>query len=299
MIHIPVQTDNRKAVDEFVELNPSHPGAALLRLRGLAGPERVHPLAFMDDPPRLGTVRRPEGMPESWKLEPKYYEPYIRWRESGDPDALEELVDRLEPLIDRSIYLHIGSHDVILRTKGRAILMKTLPRYDPTKSSMSTFVYNQLLQLQREYRRQMMPLRVPERKAIEATRLKAAEEQLTAELGRPPSDVELADYTGMSLRKIRALRGGAFVSASQFSSMEGAPTEAVESKLKEDWLEYVYHSLNDRDRVIFEHTVGYNGKPVLSGNELAKKLKVSPAYISQRRTYIQRQIDRIKRHQGL
>ena len=293
----------RDGLREFVDLNPDHFRANFLRLRGLVGGMPESPPVMSSVRTELKRRRSQVQVPEGWKIEPEYYEAYMRWKRERSPEALEDLVDLLEPLIERSIYQYIGSRegsrDMILRMKGRAILQQAIPKYDPTRSSMSTFAHIQLQSLQREYRRQMLPLRIPERQAIEATRLHRAEEELTSRLGRPPSDVELADYTGMSLQKIRHLRGGGSVVAhGRFMESEGAPTESAASARTEAWLEYIYHDLNERDKVIFEHTVGYNGKPKLSGRELAKKLGVSPAYISQRRAEIQRRIDRIRNVEG-
>jgi hypothetical protein len=57
-------------------------------------------------------------------------------------------------------------------------------------------------------------------------------------------------------------------------------------------LDYVYHDLNDEDRVIFEHRLGYNGKKKIDNTLIAEKIKKPPKYISTRSNYIQEKINK-------
>jgi DNA-directed RNA polymerase specialized sigma subunit len=60
---------------------------------------------------------------------------------------------------------------------------------------------------------------------------------------------------------------------------------------EDDWHDAVYHDLGDIDRVIMQYRTGYRGYHVLSTNEIAKRLKVSPGLISQRARHIQSRLD--------
>jgi hypothetical protein len=50
--------------------------------------------------------------------------------------------------------------------------------------------------------------------------------------------------------------------------------------------DFLVHDLSGPHRLVFEHTTGYGGKPILTPGELAKKLGVSPGRISQLKTDI-------------
>jgi len=52
----------------------------------------------------------------------------------------------------------------------------------------------------------------------------------------------------------------------------------------------VYDSLNTRDKSIFDLKTGTNGKSVLPNHEIARRLGVSAAFISQRSLLIATQI---------
>ena len=39
--------------------------------------------------------------------------------------------------------------------------------------------------------------------------------------------------------------------------------------------------MSPQEQVLLEHKLGYNGKRILSNNDIAKKLKISPGRVSQ------------------
>ena len=57
------------------------------------------------------------------------------------------------------------------------------------------------------------------------------------------------------------------------------------------WLQVIYDDLSPIDKKIFEYALGYNGKSVLSNQQIAAKLGRSPGAISQRKLLIQKMID--------
>jgi len=58
------------------------------------------------------------------------------------------------------------------------------------------------------------------------------------------------------------------------------------------WHSFVYDSLGDVDKLIMEHSFGLNGKKQLSNQQIAAKLRVSPAAISIRKNKIQQELDK-------
>jgi len=54
-------------------------------------------------------------------------------------------------------------------------------------------------------------------------------------------------------------------------------------KTPEDlWRDYVYHDLDEKNKVIFEHLLGYNGAPKIPKGDIATKLNISAPAVSQR-----------------
>jgi hypothetical protein len=67
--------------------------------------------------------------------------------------------------------------------------------------------------------------------------------------------------------------------------------DEVGAKRVNMWREMVYDDLNAQDRKIMEYTLGLNGRKPMSNQEVARKLGKSPGLISQRKKYIQEQLD--------
>jgi hypothetical protein len=67
----------------------------------------------------------------------------------------------------------------------------------------------------------------------------------------------------------------------------GGLDPAVESPAASQWVELIYDDLSQLDQKILEWTLGFNGKPVLSNQEIARRLGRSPGAISQRKLAIQ------------
>ncbi len=77
-------------------------------------------------------------------------------------------------------------------------------------------------------------------------------------------------------------------------SDEGIALPAVSMENKMPVVEeVVYGSLSPRDRAIFDWKVGRNGKTTISNQEIARRLGVTPALISQRSQQIAQQIQEL------
>jgi DNA-directed RNA polymerase specialized sigma subunit len=130
---------------------------------------------------------------------------------------------------------------------------------------------------------------MPERTLQQLSLLKYHENDFYENKGRAASDSELADMTGLSVKQIGKLRGLDKKSYSEsFTAFTGEnPVTAQEltatpdSKIKEDTLAAMYGSLSPQEQYILEHKLGYNNNKILSNNDIAKKLKMSPGRVSQ------------------
>jgi DNA-directed RNA polymerase specialized sigma subunit len=142
-----------------------------------------------------------------------------------------------------------------------------------------------------------MPIRIPERQLLDRRHVENSSLELTDKLGREPSDDELADYTSMSIKRIRKVRGinppmmeGFFASLAERGE-EGGFTPSVQNPDSAGWFDLVYQDLDPIDQKIVEYTMGLNGQPKMSNKEIAAKLNRSPGLISQRKAAIQAKLD--------
>jgi DNA-directed RNA polymerase specialized sigma subunit len=73
---------------------------------------------------------------------------------------------------------------------------------------------------------------------------------------------------------------------------EGVQLPGTESLPASDiWLEYVHHDLDPIDKKILEWKTGMYGKQVLSTNEIARRLNITPSAVSQRAAKIAMKIE--------
>ena len=128
-------------------------------------------------------------------------------------------------------------------------------------------------------------IRLPENMQLKVREFMNAKADLKEKLGREPTSEELADHLGWPLKKVVRMEKQLHNEASASTQIFEPEDPNRDSKLDLK-LDLVYRSLSPRDKLIFEYTTGYGGKPKLSNNEIAKKLGVSAAYVSQRKKYI-------------
>lgn len=233
-----------------------------------------------------------------WKVEPQFATHYAAWKAAPSPATGGPLLSALEPAIRAGVRTYAADSGPTGFGRAKMLVMQALPRYDPSRAGLKTFVAQHLQGLQRFRAKQMNAVNVPDRALLARAQLGRATSELTDSLGRPPSAVELADHTGLNPSAIAAARGAAIaIPESRFaesydsdSSYGGGP--AVQDHSDKGWVRLVYHSVDDRDRVVMEHTLGMFGAPTLSTGELARKLGVSPAAVSQRKAKIQSILDK-------
>lgn len=230
-------------------------------------------------------------------IEPDFAEPFATWKANPTPDGNAAFLQTLQPTIDKAISAHVGQGSPLLTSRARRMALDAVRSYDPTRGTrLGTHLFNQLQGLKRVARQQSTILGVPERVSLDRYHLEEAHKSLAAELGRDPTDGELADHTGFSLRRMAHVRSyQPAVSQGMMESLgEGAFTGGVQpgrDGSQEMWLRMVYEDLDPFDQKVMEHALGMHGNPVLPNHKIASKLNRSPGYISQRKRYIQQRLD--------
>lgn len=251
-----------------------------------------HPTPTLPPPP-------PPAPDPGWRTEQNLSGPYAAWKANPGPQTGGALLAALDPAIRAGVRTYAADSGPTGYGRAKAIVMSALPRYDPTKAGLKTFVSQHLQGLQRYRAGQVNAIKVPDRLLLARNALKRAESELTDSLGRPPSAAELADHTGLPKSTIAAARSVAvaapesrFAGGYDSDSTYGGDPAVRRTGDDSGWVRLVYHSVDDRDRVVLEHTLGLFGASVLSTGELARKLGVSPAAVSQRKAKLQAVLDK-------
>lgn len=225
---------------------------------------------------------------------------YTSWSKAKDSRSMASILDNLNNDIDKAVYAYAGLNaGPAVRTKAKLLAAKAVKTYTPKSgSSLRSWVYTQLQPIGR-YARDLTPSPVPERAFQQMSGLKRLEADFYENKGRAPSDAELADLSSISIRQIAKLRSYDKKSFSESHQAYAGPNPmsaqeltAVDNKgFKNDVLATMYSSLSAPEQVILEHKLGYNNKPIMSNNDIAKRLKMSPGRVSQLTTALAAKLD--------
>jgi DNA-directed RNA polymerase specialized sigma subunit len=231
-------------------------------------------------------------------LEPEFKQPFELWKQDPGPHTAGPFLAAIDPVLQSAIRTYGGSRpSTALHSHAKLLALDAAARYDPSRAKLRTHLMTNLQGLRRIGARQTQIISVPERVGLDLHRLHIANQELHDRLGREPSDAELADHTGLSLKRlthIRRARPG-FAESQLVSRHEDSETTfnpAVTDTGDDTWVNFVYHDLQPTDQLILEHILGLHGKRVLSKQQIAAKLKLSPGAISQRAAKIQMMLDK-------
>jgi RNA polymerase primary sigma factor len=198
----------------------------------------------------------------------------------GDEQAGDEMVRanlRLVVKIARD-YANFGLPVLDLISEGNIGLMKAVERFDPKKGGkLSTYAAWWIKQsIRRALASQAKTIRLPVHLIDKIGKMRRVSSQMMEELGREPTDDELADEIGLSSSKVTALKSAALRPASldqpiqdgesfQFGDIVGDeesdnPFETLRDKDMLEELEELLHMLDDRERMIINSRFGLDGQ---------------------------------------
>jgi hypothetical protein len=229
-------------------------------------------------------------------------EAFTRWQAKPTPERLRGVLTTLQPVIDQAVAQYAGQHaSPTVSQRARLLAAKAVQGWQPTGgANLKTHVFRQLQAIQRLAPSVSDPFAPSERFRQHQNEIHNATNIAQTQLGREPTDEELATATGLPLKRVIRVRTR--MRARLPASAYEEPDEEFETKPDiiggertdaDDWADAVYHDLGERDRMIFMHRTGYRGAEKLSNQQLAQRLGVSPGLVSQRAARIQRRLDEL------
>lgn len=239
----------------------------------------------------------------NFALETNLTEPYVAWKKDPNPANMDSLLTSMSPIINNGLKAYGNASNPLHMSQARSIMVSALPKYDPRQSSLKTFAMTHLQGLRRMSAQQDQVIHLPETLGIGLSRLDQTTKDLTDDLGRPPSDEELAHKMRVPLKQLARIRGikqpipdGMLMGNVDDENDVAAPMITGSVKDQQAWQDFVYHSVGPVDQLIMEHSLRLNGKPRKNTSEIAKMVGTSPAAVSQRKKKIQELLD--SQHKG-
>lgn len=213
------------------------------------------------------------------------------WKANSTLQNKKALLKAIDPIINSEVNKQLGTIPrPILKLKAKNLALKALPKFDPSKARLNTFLVHQLAPLRRANMQAQNIVRMPENMQLKVRSYLDARTELQERHDRDPTLHELSDHVGWNLKDTKRMERQLHTEAATSSLVYENSAMEADLDLKVD---LVYRSLNPRDKLIFEYTLGYGGKPKLSNNEISKKLKVSAAFVSQRKKNIMQQMKKL------
>jgi len=219
----------------------------------------------------------------------------------GDQEARAEMVRanlRLVVKIARD-YANYGLPLLDLISEGNIGLMKAVERFDPKKGGkLSTYAAWWIKQsIKRALANQGKTIRLPVHLVDKISKIRRVSTQMTEELGREPTDDELAEEIGLSAAKVSALKAAAVRPTSldapigeddstEFGEIVGDeeaadPFEMLRDKDLRDEVGDLLDLLDDRERRIINSRFGLDGYKPKTLEEVGEKFGVTRERIRQ------------------
>lgn len=224
----------------------------------------------------------PFGKLTSPKKQQPFPEEYSSWKADPSMKNLGALMKKVDPVIDKALTSYAGEMGPTLRTKARLMSVDYLKTYDPKKGmALNSYLIQNLQSLNREKANRAYVVHMPENIILTKNKLQTATKEFMSVHGREPNSDELADATGISKKHIANAQGyRPALSGSIAQTEKGDSLFEKKKEYGDIWAEYVYFDLTPMDKKIYEWTTGYSGSPIIPKQDIAKKLKMTPAAVS-------------------
>jgi RNA polymerase primary sigma factor len=219
----------------------------------------------------------------------------------GDDDAKTEMVRcnlRLVVKIARD-YSNLGLPLLDLISEGNIGLIKAVERFDPRKGGkLSTYAAWWIKQsIKRALANQSKTIRLPVHLVDKIAKIRRVSMQMTEELGREPTDEELAEELGLTAAKVSSLKAAAIRPASLDATIGDDdstelieivgdveaqdPFEMLRDKNLRDELGDLLTVLDERERKILNSRFGLDGSRPKTLEEVGEKFGVTRERIRQ------------------
>ena len=219
----------------------------------------------------------------------------------GDKEARAKMIRSILRLVVKIAhdYANLGLPLLDLISEGNIGLMKAVERFDPAKGGkLSTYAAWWIKQsIKRALANQSKTIRLPVHLVDKISKMRRVALQMSEELGREPTDEELAEEVGLSASKVSQLKTVSIRPASldapisdddstEFGEIVGdmeaqTPFEKLRDQNLRDEVSELLSVLDEREKKIIYSRFGLDGGKAKTLEEVGKKFGVTRERIRQ------------------
>lgn len=206
-----------------------------------------------------------------------YNDLWAEWKKHPTDDNLAKLLDAFSPDIRwvTTTFAKADVPDYVVEAEAKRNLVKAFQMYDPSRGvSLRTFAVSYLKKTNRLVYEYQNPGKVPEARILNFAKFDASKEKLMKALGRDPSSMEIANDLRWDVKEVIRMEN------ERRPTISGEVAEMGQTHYdfaSDSALTYIYYSLPNHLRPIFEVTTGFGGAPILAAADIKNKLKIDDA----------------------
>ena len=220
------------------------------------------------------------------------------WKANPSDETLEPLMESLYPLVNQTVgkWSSAPVPTPAIRAMAQVHLKRAINAYDPDKSrgaTLATYANWHLKKVGAFVHRYQNVGRIPDHRIERIGDFQQARDELKEKLGHPPDAKTLVDHLGpkWSLNEVsrmeRELQKDHVASLSPETDVLSTPLSAHEI----DMARYILDDLESpEERLVYEYSMGLNGKPKLTAQEIAAKMGRNGPWVSRIRARIDKKL---------
>lgn len=209
---------------------------------------------------------------------PTFKEPeYMTWKENPVPQNMSKIIKKFSGILWSELPKYRGNLPPgVLRSYGKKYIIDAVRTYDPKKGRLANHIVTNLKRLHRINYETSSVFRMSEELQRGVNLFKQTKENLEARYRREPTHEEMSEALHWSPSKIARMQKQVRKEALT-SALEVAPAFI---HMEDPRIDYLYHDLPAEEKLIFQYRTGYRGSPILPVTTISKKVKMSPASVS-------------------
>jgi RNA polymerase primary sigma factor len=206
---------------------------------------------------------------------------WTKWKQDRDEDTLQALFNSHRPLIRKLTQELQGNlPPSSVEAKIKREYMNALETYDPTKGAqLNTHIVGRSRKVLRDIYKLQNVARLPEATTIKVPMYQNLKANLSEQLGRDATHGEIAKEMSTSIGEVQRLEQGLrrdlIAIPGQLQHQRSVDVRMMEV------LEHTMYELTPQEQAVMEYTFGVHGKPELSAQDIAMRLGITPARVSQ------------------